>query len=251
MTGNKGNKGFFEKAGLFLRSWLSGERCAVCGERGRSEGGVVCRACREGLGAASRELCTRCRRRVGDCLCVKPGMEDAGCPAFIKLFFYSHGEGAPQNRLIYRLKTKKDSFLCREAARMLSPKLLGYLESSLVLPDETVICPVPRSRKAKSENGTDQARELAKALAAETGCAYSEAVARLRDGLPQKGLDAAARRENVAGMFAPAEGIDLSGFTAVIVDDVVTTGATVCECAKALRAAGASDVVCVALASDE
>lgn len=247
MTG----KGFFERAGLFVRSWLSGEKCAVCGERGSAEGGVVCRACGERLDAASRELCTRCRRRVGDCLCVKPGMEDAGCAAFIKLYFYSHEDGAPQNRLIYRLKTRKDSFLCRESARLLAPKLLEYLRSSLVLPDEAVICPVPRSRKAKSENGTDQARELAKALAAETRSAYCEVLTRLRDGLPQKGLDAAARRENVAGMFAPAEGTDLSGFTAVIVDDVVTTGATVCECAKALKAAGAQSVVCVALASDE
>lgn len=251
MTDNNRNGNIIEKAGLFFRSWLSGERCALCGERGTAEGGVICRACREGLGCASRELCTLCRRRVENCLCVKPGMEDAGCPAFIKLYFYSHGENAPQNRLIYRLKTKKDKYLCREAARMLAPQLLEYLRTSLVLPDETAICPVPRSRKAASENGTDQARELAKALSAATGAAYSETVVRLRDGMPQKGLDAAARRENVAGMFAPAEGVDLSGLTAVIVDDVVTTGATVCECAKALKTAGAREVVCVALASDE
>ena len=242
-------KSFGERAALFARSWLSGEKCAVCGEHSTGGESVICPSCREKLRRERKSICMRCGLRADECVCVKPGMKEAGCFAFLKLFFYSH-EGAPQNRIIFRLKNRKDRLLCSELAGMIAPKLLSLLEDRLILPDEAVICPVPRSRKAASESGTDQAFELARALAKKTGIAQRPLIRRLSDGKPQKGLDASGRRENVKGLFGPGEsGAD--GFTVILVDDVVTTGATVCECARVLAGMGAAGTVCVAIASDE
>ncbi|MBO7376620.1 MAG: ComF family protein [Clostridia bacterium] len=244
-------KSLSEKLSLFVRSWLSGEKCAVCGERETGGEEVVCPRCREQLAKAEREYCTGCGRRVCDCLCARPCMTESGCGTFVKLFFYGRSDDSPRNSVIYRLKNRRDRQLCSFLAAKLAPKILALIDSRLILPDEALIVPVPRGRARAAEAGTDQADELARALSRKTGIPYRRVIVRVREGLPQKELDAAGRRENAKGTFAASPGLDLSGFTAIIVDDVVTTGSTVAECAAALREAGARDVICAALASDE
>ncbi len=240
-----------EKISLFVRSWLSGEKCALCGERETGGEEVVCPRCRDLLAKAEREYCTGCGRRVSDCLCSRPCMTEAGCGTFVKLFFYGRSDDAPQNRAVYRLKNRRDRLLCSFLAEKLAPKILSLTESRLVLPDEALIVPVPRGRARAKESGTDQAAELARALSRKTGIHCGRVIVRAKEGLPQKELDAAGRRENAKGAFSASPGLDLSGFTAIVVDDVVTTGSTVAECAAVLRRAGARDVICAALAGDE
>ena len=237
---------------LAIRSVLSGEKCAVCGENRTGGEDLFCPRCREMLANESERICMTCARPVRDCLCVRPGMADAGCDVFIKLFFYGSIPEAPQNRLIYRLKNMKDGLLHARLAEKLAEKLTEVTDSRLILKDEAVICHVPRSRRRAAAAGTDQAKELAKALAAETGIRFVPLLDRLTEGEAQKQLDAAGRARNVRGMFGVVdpEGC-LIGKTAILVDDLVTTGATVSECSSKLCEAGAERVVCVAIASDE
>ena len=65
----------------------------------------------------------------------------------------------------------------------------------------------------------------------------------------QSGLkEAAARRANVLGVYEAAEPERIQGYRILLVDDICTTGATLAECARVLREAGAADVVCAAAA---
>jgi ComF family protein len=113
--------------------------------------------------------------------------------------------------------------------------------------DVAALVPVPLGRPRERERGFNQAALLAERLAAGLGVAVRPRwLARLRDTRPQSDLGAAERQANVRGAFeARAE---VAGRHVVVVDDVLTTGATVAECARALRAAGAARIGVVAVA---
>ena len=108
---------------------------------------------------------------------------------------------------------------------------------------------VPVSAKRLRQRGYDQAR-----LLAERACAlWDTAPVRLLDKTvhnpAQSGLkEGAARRDNVRGVYRAADPDGTRGRRILLVDDICTTGATLAECARVLREAGAADVVCAAAA---
>lgn len=108
---------------------------------------------------------------------------------------------------------------------------------------------VPLSRRRKKERGYDQAFLLASAAAAELGAPLAETLRKARNTTAQSGLsEASQRRANVLGAYVPADPRQVEGRRVLLIDDVVTTGSTLSECARTLRTAGAADVVCAALA---
>jgi len=113
--------------------------------------------------------------------------------------------------------------------------------------DVAALVPVPLGRPRERERGFNQAALLAERLALGLGVAVRPRwLKRLRDTQPQSDLGASERQANVRGAFeARAE---VAGRHVVVVDDVLTTGATVTECARALRAAGAARIGVVAVA---
>lgn len=108
---------------------------------------------------------------------------------------------------------------------------------------------VPVSKKRLRRRGYDQAELLARAACR---CWDTKPVQLLRktvDNPAQSGLtEPAARRANVLGVYDPVEASLVTGRSILLVDDVCTTGATLAECARVLRDAGAASVVCAALA---
>jgi ComF family protein len=110
-----------------------------------------------------------------------------------------------------------------------------------------VLVPVPLGRARERERGFNQAALVAERLGERLGIRVRPRwLVRLRATAPQSELDADARRKNVTGAFAAPSTV--AGAHVAIVDDVVTTGATVAECARALRRAGARRVGVLAVA---
>lgn len=125
---------------------------------------------------------------------------------------------------------------------------IGALMAALGPPEvpagrQGVLVPVPLSRARRRARGFNQCERLARVVAAAWGLPVREdLIARVRDAPPQARLHAAERRTNIQGCFAPCDGARARRLHPVLVDDVLTTGATLAECAEALRDAGADSI---------
>ena len=120
-----------------------------------------------------------------------------------------------------------------------------------VLSDADIVAPVPLHRSRLFSRRFNQSAELARHIARVSHVRLApDLLQRVRATRPQVGLSGEARRRNVAGAFRLAGGgaALVKGRIVVMVDDVVTTGATVEACCRAVKAAGAAEVRVLCLA---
>lgn len=118
------------------------------------------------------------------------------------------------------------------------------------LPDGAdLICWAPLSRERFRERGFNQAELMAREMGRLLSIPAGPALEKVRDTRPQSELEEeSARWANARGAYALLPGADLTGKRVVLVDDVVTSGSTLSECAALLRRAGAERVFCLTLA---
>lgn len=118
-----------------------------------------------------------------------------------------------------------------------------------LLPADALV-PVPLHPSRRKQRGFNQTEKLAEALSDATGVPVQYALLRSRRTVPQVRLDAERRQGNVEGAFSLAAGQSVRGKRLILVDDVITTGATLGACAVALRAGGACAVSVVTVARE-
>lgn len=112
-----------------------------------------------------------------------------------------------------------------------------------------VVTYVPLHKGRKKRRGYDQAELLARRVGELSGIPVSPALEKIRaTGVQSRLSSGAERRANVAGAYCALPGVGLTGKRVVLVDDVVTTGSTMAECAACLRGAGAAQVIGLTLA---
>lgn len=111
------------------------------------------------------------------------------------------------------------------------------------------VVPVPLSGKRRRERGFNQAERIARAVATSAAIPlWGRILVKMRDCPPQAGLSISARRKNVASVYRASIPRSLRGRDLLVVDDVLTTGATAEAAARALRRAGAGAVDVLTLA---
>lgn len=116
-------------------------------------------------------------------------------------------------------------------------------------PEEFVTVPVPLHKHRLRERGFNQSLLLAKVIASELGTPLDYlSLIRKRDTRSQTGLKRKERGRNVANAFSVKSAAIFKGTRVLLVDDVLTTGYTLKECAKTLKKSGALEVICLALA---
>jgi len=189
-------------------------------------------------------LCRECRETVTETAFgyVPPFREIDHVDSVSILLPYDEG----CRKLIHSLKYHGMSSLGLFLGELIGRKLAAQA----ALPEDTLIVPVPLHPSKLRERGYNQSERLARGFASFTGHAVSEeCIVRTRKTPTQTALDETARRLNVRDAFRFAGGKALEARPVVLVDDVLTTGSTVSECARALRSGGAETVtVCAAAA---
>ena len=223
--------------GTRVQQWLLPLRCLLCGASG-ANGIDLCAECAAEL-PRNTSCCARCALPLavpaalcGECQRRPPPWDAAWAP-----FRYAW----PLDRLESRYKFGRDL----AAGRVLS-RLWQIEPRTGVLPE--LVLPVPLHRGRLRQRGYNQALELAKPLAKAFGIPMQcDLLQRQRETPPQTELDAVNRRRNMRGAFALRTGMALPAHVAIL-DDVMTTGATVAECSRVLKRAGVQRVDVWALA---
>ena len=212
------------------------QHCELCAARAGSE--LLCEACDEGLPRVIA-FCPTCALPSADgavcgaCLAHPPPWSRATA-ALVYAF--------PVDRLLQQLKYGGRLALADWAGETLA----GAVGTSLVSrpaperPDRVVALPLAASRQR--ERGFNQAREIAVPVARAVGLPLTISLIRIAGTAPQATLPWKERAKNVRGAFAVAG--DVRGARIALVDDVMTTGATLAEAALMLARAGAAGVEC-------
>lgn len=211
--------------------WLLPSQCELCR---RWCGRPLCHGC-VGRHAATVPRCPRCALRqpagmpCGECLRDPPPFENAICVA---------DYGFPWDRLIADFKFHGRTELAAALAGLMTEASADAAPVSLVLP-------VPLAPRRLAERGYNQAWELARRIARRRQvAARHDLLTRALEGLHQAELSRAERLANLRAAFVvePRLRSELRGRRVALVDDVLTTGATAREAARALLQAGAAAV---------
>lgn len=210
---------------------------------------IVCARCRARMPPPPAPRCPRCDAPLvlsgrgaaatcADC----DGWEDALARAVSACVLRP-----PADRLVHRLKYGGWRALAEPMADLMARALRRV--ALVGDADDPVLVPVPTTATRRRSRGYDQASLLALALSERASLRAVGALERTGSRGSQTALQPSARRANVAGVFRPTPAMDpIRGRRVLLVDDVLTTGATAGECARVLAEAGAADVALVSFA---
>jgi len=221
-------------------------RCAGCGADASDQTGHLCWNCLAEFPKIVEPMCQQCGDPAegmieheyvcGWCRSNKPRFDLARSAVRFR---------GPVREAMHALKYGEAVFLAPELAELLAACVAVHYPKVLF----DAVVPVPLHPKRERERSYNQSALLAAALGARLGVIVrGRCVRRVRETGTQTHLNAAARRANVRGAFEVSDPQWVAGRRLLLVDDTMTTGATVDECAGALKKAGAASVHVVTLA---
>ena len=208
--------------------------CPLC-QREKFDRTPFCARCEQLLSQPRPFVCPVCgRRSVSAGLCADCKAEP---PAFAFCRTFSD-YAPPLSSAVFRLKFRNQPFL----AHPLAKKLADVWRKEGIAVDG--VCFVPMGEKREKKRGYNQAALLAEAFCKDTGIPLLPCLLRKKEGQVQHTLTRSERKRNLVGCFA-ASPKEVKDKTLLLIDDVITTGATLDAAAAALKKAGASKVYCL------
>ena len=235
--------------GLFskLLDLLVPPKCEICGAT--SKGGVLCEDCRKKFVRECFEHCPICGMTAQNCVCGADftevtGTELGGAHFFSLTFYRSESKYGKDERvteqLIYSLKEsgRPSGFFAEEMSRGLKALFARAGED----PSEWTITYPPRSSAKFYKNGFDQSEITAEKLARLLGCRTEKTLIRGGRSAEQKTLDSQSRHENAESTLVTIRRNIKQGGKYLLLDDIITSGATVEAAAKLLYSCGAAEV---------
>ncbi len=212
--------------------------CVGC----RRVGAYICKFCFDKI-VFNQSSCPICRRmslggKTHPYCQTRYGLDGLICPTLF---------GPITRDLIHQLKYRLVSDLTKCIADLFFTWPATNEQLTNLISENTVLVPVPLHQKREKWRGFNQSQIIAGELSRRTGIKVFELLVRLVNTRPQVELSGKSRVKNVAGVFAIRNGIGLKDKTCLLVDDLLTTGSTMRECAKVLKKAGARRVWAMAV----
>lgn len=212
--------------------------CDICGIE--TFGGNLCDRCLKTVIFNDKTSCPVCgRKTVRPELCMECKDKPPVYNRAVSPLVYTQG-GA---QLVHKYKNGS-GYLKEYFADLVVKKL-----SALPVPDCMVY--VPMTASATRKRGYNQSQLLAKSISARTGIPVCNALEKVKKTKEQKTLSLREREENLRGSFSVIDTAAVRGKTVLLIDDVMTTGATVNEVAIRLKKAGAAEVYVAVIAAVE
>jgi ComF family protein len=204
---------------------------------------ALCTVCARHLTGVDRWLCSDCRRELVDLF--SPGRRlvrfSKGKDLIVRYAFRYH---PLISRLITEMKYGDKPGIAGLLAPFVLPVLGGWLSA------ETVLVPVPMHPSRRRERGYNQSELLGVRLSRSTGLrSRPDLLVKRRNTPSQTALEQEERLRSVTGSICIREAEDLGGMRLVLLDDVVTTGSTLRECAAAVSNLGSEEICACAVAS--
>lgn len=198
-----------------------------------------CVLCGRILRDGETDLCKECRTEAP--LCPNGKRKLQFLDSFAAVWYY---EGSIRKSLLRYKFYGRRSFAV-SYGRLLAMELLQAFPDGF-----DVLTWIPVSPLRRLRRGYDQVELIAKAVGKELGIEPVSTLKKIRSNPPQSGITGEAQRKaNVLGVYAVRPDVDIRGKTVVLLDDILTTGATMGEAARMLRTAGAEIVYGAAVAA--
>ena len=197
-----------------------------------------CILCRRILSQEELDLCTHCRENAPELK--KENFKFSFIAQWTAVWYYKDNVRA--SLLRYKFYGRRN--YAKAYGRLLAMRILRRFPNGF-----DVLTWVPISRRRRIKRGFDQMELIARSVAAELGIGASKVLKKVRHTKPQSVLtDPSHRRANVMNAYEITDPGAIAGKRVLILDDIITTGATASECAKTLLTAGAKEIYCAALA---
>lgn len=220
---------------------LSVPKCVCCKERLSISDIAFCPKCSHDFEEIKTRSCSRCSKKLSECSCTNEYLSAHYVKSLVKVFRYKQSE---ENRascsLIYSLKHNNRNDISKRCATELAAAICNSVKS----PETCIIVNVPRRRLSILKYGMDHSAILAKKISKLLGATYTAPLAS-RSKREQKTLQGEQRIHNAD--FYIKHQADFGGKTVILVDDIVTTGASMGRCAMLLRSLGAKRIIGAAL----
>lgn len=198
-----------------------------------------CILCGKLLERQETDLCRACREESPECLGKHKNF--SFLDSWAAIWYYEKNI----RQSILRFKFRRARHYADVYGRLLAMRLLQLYPEGF-----DVLTWVPISRARRFTRGYDQVELLARAVGRELGMKPIKALKKMRNNRPQSGISGQAqRRANVLGVYRVISPARVQGKRILLLDDIITTGATAGECARVLLTAGAKEVHCGVVAA--
>ena len=220
---------------------LSVPKCVCCGEKLDYSQKAFCPKCYANFEDLKTRNCSHCSKILSKCSCSNEYLRGHFIKKVIKCFRYRvDSESNPGNSLIYSLKRDNR----KDVLSVCADELTKAINNSIDDPKKYIITNVPRRKAAIVEFGIDHSELLAREIANRLGAKYISFLAS-KNRKEQKSLSREERLQNVK--LEVKLDMDLTGKSVIIVDDIITSGASIGSCAAFLRSMGCKDIVAASL----
>ena len=233
-----------------IKQMLITNKCLLCHEPiSHDNKSGFCEVCIADWNAFLDVKCVRCGYKINECSCMPKLIKQTSKYGFVTCVFYNPDTSLLANNLIFTLKRDLDVDLINFFAEMMVKNLNLFAQRHGLNYDEYTVTYVTRREEGIRMYDFDHTKYLAKAVAKKLGIECQKTILNVGE-TEQKSLTKVERLENAKISYEINEKADVRGRKYLLIDDIITSGATMKACADVLRENGAEEIIPVSFAKN-